>query len=365
MKTKQLENPELYYKEVYFDLPNLILVNDGFRDQTLEEWAEAHSKNEKLPYSPYAPPPNEPGYLSIGGGFPVYIPKEIKKKAYVVNLLEQNLKVGLQFLRRINQKSTTKLCGEVIGDRTGRASFSSVKVNFDLKQIKKEFHNKTNVFVELSVEAVNLFLENYRSINNRPYISKITPQIIQTFLIFNRFTNGETKTQTYGSLSGPLVGLGSNISNEQDSLLRKKLEKGDIPLIVDSLELEIKNKLDLRDWRLAAVDSAVLFETWLKIFIREQFELKSLSKDEIDGKFHKNDKYKTPHSTFHLAKTVIKKCSGFDFFNTDKFKNWSKKTRGLRNNIIHGNQYKVNEKEARESFNSVIESIELIKKALV
>lgn len=361
MQKTQLENPELYYKEVYFDLPYLIMVDDGFRDQTLEDWAEAFSKNEKLPYSQYAPPPNEPGYLSIGGGFPVYIPKEINSNAYVVNLIEQNLKVGLQFLRRINQKSTTKLCGEVIGDRTGRASFSSVRVNFDLKLLKKEFHQKMGLFVELSVKAVNLFLENYRSINDRPYINKVTPQIIQTFLIFNRYTNGETKTQTYGSGSGSLVGLGSNISSEQDDLLREKLANGDIPLIVDSLELEIKDKLDLRDWRLAAVDSAVLFETWLRVFIREQFKLKGLSKDKIDGKFHRNDQNKTPHSTYHLAKVVIKQCCGFDFFNTDEFENWSENTRELRNNIIHGSKYKVLEKEARESFNSVIKAIKLIK----
>lgn len=358
--TNSDNDSKLFYKEVYFDLPFLILVKDGLQDISLEKWAEAYIKGEKLPFSPYAPASNEPGYLALGGGLPIYIPDSIEPEAYVVHLSDEKLTVGIQFLKRINQKNTTKSFGEVFGDRTGRSSYSSVRVNFDLSLIKEEFHWKMELFCNLAIKATNLFLENYRVINNRYYISKITKSIIQNFTITNSFSNGDKKNQNFTYGSGSLYGFGNLLNNEQDLKLRTFLKKGNIPSILEILKLEVKNKLDLTEWRLASIESALLFETWIKIFLREQFSKLELVECEINEKFHRKDKNKTPHSTYYLAKELIKKTINFDFFDTIEFNEWSINTRDLRNDIIHGIRFEVTEKEAKLSFESVKKAIDLI-----
>lgn len=352
---------KMVYKSVYFDLPYLIYVKDGFKDKSLEEWTEAYSNDEDdLPYSPYAPRESESNYLSIGGGFPVYLPPDELSEPYVIKLNESIL-VGVQFLKRINQNSTTKLCGEVIGDRTGRAAFSSVRVNFDLKIFKPEIYWDMQHFVSLSIDAVNKFIEHYRIIADRFYIKPITPQIIQTFKIISNFSDDTSKTQTFGIGSGPLHGLGGSISDDKDQYLRKVMYKNEQPSIIDSLKIEIKNKLDLREWRLAVIDSAILFETWLSKLLYDHYRDNGLSESDIFDKFHKDDKYNTPLSAYALAKYKIKDDIGFDFGDCQEFDNWCTDTKDLRNKVVHGDKYRVSKEEAEKAFKSSLDAMRVIK----
>ncbi|MEJ7578436.1 MAG: hypothetical protein WKF74_15675 [Pyrinomonadaceae bacterium] len=354
------ENKEQYYKSVYFDLPFLLFVRDGFRDKDLEEWAKAYSEGSKdLPYSPYAPKTNEPGFFAIGGGFPVYIPPDNLAEAYVVNL-GNGILVGVQFLRRINQSSTVKLCGEIIGDRTGRATFSSVSVNFDLQIFNPDIFHRMDIFVDLSIRAINKFIEHYRVLADRFYIRAITPQVIQSFYIVTSFKDGTSITQTYGTGSGPLHGLGGAIPDEQDDVLREALKKEEEPSIIATIELEVRDKIDLREWRLAVIEAAVLFETWLSIHVRSLFKSKGLSDNDIEAKFHKNDKYRTPLSAYAIAKDLIGEASGYDFGNTAEFSNWCDKTKDVRNDIVHGKKFIVTRQEAIDSYDAVKKAIDVI-----
>lgn len=351
---------ELYYKSVYFDLPYLIFVKDGFKDKSLEDWAKAYQEGKKeLPYSQYAPRQNEPGFISIGGGSPVYLPPNDLAPAYVVNL-GNNILVGIQFLRRINQNNTVKLCGEVIGDRVGRASFSSVRVNFDLRIFNPEMYWDMQYFVNLSIEAVNKFIEHYRVIADRFYVGPITPETIQSFLIINSFKDGTSSNQTYGVSSGLLRGLGGSIGDEEDKQLRDVLLEDKKPPIIDTLKLEVLDKLDLREWRLAVIEAAVLFETWLNFFLREKYKIHGLTDKQIEKNFYRKDKNKTPLSVYAIAKDLIKDAAGFDFSNTKEFYEWCIKTKDLRNDIVHGKKYNITIKEAHECFNTVLSAIRII-----
>lgn len=184
----------MYYKSVYFDLPYLIFVKDGFKDKLLEDWAKAYQSGSELPYSPYAPSQNKQGGLTIGGGFPVYIPENVEE-AYVIKIGEKY--IGIQFLRRITQNNSANICGEIEGDRTGRASFSSVRVNFDLRQFDSKKYFNTKYFVSLAIDSVNKFIEHYRVSTGKYYIRAVTPAIIQSFTIFNEFNNQPTFVQQY------------------------------------------------------------------------------------------------------------------------------------------------------------------------
>src|SRR5690606_2130404 len=148
----------------------------------------------------------------------------------------------------------------------------------------------------LAIKATNLFLDNYRVVNDKFYISRITQSIIQNFIIQSTYTDGQKETQYYNFSSGVLHGFGGTLTSEQDITLRQSLKKGATPPILEILDLEIRNKLDLMEWRIASIESAILFETWLKMFLRKQYSSLGLDETSISQKFHKMDKVKTPYS---------------------------------------------------------------------
>lgn len=373
------ENSKIYYKSVYFDLPFLIFVKDGFKDKTLEEWAEAYRKGKKLPYSPYAPNINKKNSFTIGGGFPVYLPPDDVTSAYVVKV--RDFYMGIQFLRRISQNNPANLCGEIVGDRTGRASFSSVRVNFDLKMFESKLYMNTQYFINLAIDGMNKFIEYYRVLTGKFYIRPITPAIIQGFTIFNSMTDGSTFTQQYvtdksiidvdetktGNLppstyhmDAMLHGMGGAIDDQIDTILRSTLNQEIEPPIIETLHLEVKDKLDLREWRLAVIESAVLFETYLNSEMRKAYKAQGLSESDIEDKFYKNDRYRTPLSSYAIASSIVQDATGLDFQSTSEFQAWSVHTKDLRNDVVHGKRYKVNQEEAVLSYSSVLKAIYLI-----
>ncbi|MED7819446.1 MULTISPECIES: hypothetical protein [unclassified Francisella] len=371
------QSKEMYYKSIYFDLPFLIFVKDGFKDKELEEWFNAYKNKKDLPYSRYAPNCKKNDRFIIGSRAPVYIPSKIEK-AYIVKIYD--VFVGIQFLRRITQNKSVDLCGEIEGDRTGRASFSSVRINFDLKQFDiKKFHN-TKYFINLAIEAVNKFIEHYRVITGKFYIRSITPAIIQEFFVFDSYKDNSTITKIYVTdksilndekndnlfsgliyhMDATMRGMGGSILDKEDLELRQVLDKDIEPSIIKTLQLEVEDKLDLREWRLAAIESAVLFETFLNIRLRDAYKKLGLSDAEIENKFHKNDRHRTPLSSYKIAELLVKDALGFDFSLTSEFREWCRNTKDLRNEVVHGKKYKVTKEEAVLSYDSVKKSISVI-----
>lgn len=371
----------MYYKSIYFDLPFLIFVKDGFKDKQLEDWARAYQNGDELPYSPYAPQHNRGGGLTIGGGFPVYLPEKTEH-AYVVKIGDKF--VGVQFLRRISQNNPANLCGEIEGDRTGRASFSSVRVNFDLRIFESMQFLNTKYFVNLAIDSVNKFIEHYRVATGKYYIRPVTPATIQSFTIFNEYKEWPTFVQNYvtdkavleveedsSSLPPPsyfmdatMHGMGGSIPDDIDICLRETLDKDVEPSIIETLHLEVKDKLNLREWRLAAIEAAVLFETFLNIKLRESYKASGINDSDIEDKFHKKDRFRTPLSSYAIAKDLIQDATGFDFSTTTEFQEWSRNTKDLRNEVVHGKKYKVTKDEAQLSYKCVENSIRLISQHL-
>ncbi|MEH6642516.1 hypothetical protein [Vreelandella glaciei] len=367
----------MYYKSICFDLPFLIFVKDGFKDKQLEGWAKAYQAGETLPYSPYAPNQNRVGDLTIGGGFPVYLPDKLEN-AYVVKVGEKF--VGIQFLRRIAQNNPANLCGEIEGDRTGRASFSSVRVNFDLRIFDSKHYLNARYFVNLAIDAINKFIEHYRVATRKHYIRPVTPAIIQSFTIINSYHEKPNFVQHYVTdktvlkvegdgfpllefnyfMDAMMHGMGGAISDDIDVNLRGVLDKDIEPSIIETLHLEVKDKLELREWRLAAIEAAVLFETFLNIKLRDSYKAQGLSDSDIEDKFRKNDRFKTPLSSYAIAKELIQDATGFDFYSTEEFKGWSNNTKDLRNDVVHGKRYKVTKLEAEMSYKCVEDSINLL-----
>lgn len=137
MSTEPDGIPEV--KLVDFDLPFVLFLRESLGDAALKEWAKAYAEGQKpLPYSRYAPCAEKPGFIVIGGSLPVFIPPKELAPHYLIRLPQ--LTVGLRTLRRVNAHRPTIIKGEVPGDRSGRSSFSSVRVLFDLADIAPDRH---------------------------------------------------------------------------------------------------------------------------------------------------------------------------------------------------------------------------------
>lgn len=112
--------------------------------------------------------------------------------------------------------------------------------------------------------------------------------------------------------------------------------------------------MDLKEWRLAAIEAAVLFETFLNTKLREEYRSKGMSDPDIEDKFHKNDRFKTPLSSYAIAKNLVKDVTGFDFSTASEFQDWSVNTKDLRNDVVHGKKFKVTKEEAELSYSCVV-----------
>ncbi len=346
-------------KYVIFDLPFVIFVRDGLKDPQLQEWAEAYTAGKRpLPYSRYAPSGEEQQTMIIGGGLPVYLPPKELGETYVVSL--ENIQVGVKFLRRINPHRPTKLAGELPGDRTGRASFSSVRVVFNLAMIKPEYHWDMELFVMIAIDAVNHFIEHYRVLADRPWISPITASVIQEFHILTDYGNGGENPQEYGAGSGPLNGFGGAIADDIDKSIRKAILFKDPPPIAKTLDCEIRSHLDLHEWRLALIESAVLFESWLTGLLRDIAQQKGMTTAEIDARFYQHNGQ--PKSITSVAKKLVKDIKGFDFANTPEYRNWETSVRDLRNDVVHGRVFDISQSEAQAAYEAVNKAIDLLSK---
>ncbi|MFC2003113.1 hypothetical protein ACFLV4_04125 [Chloroflexota bacterium] len=347
------------YKYVIFDLPFVIFVRDGLKDQQLQDWAEAYSAGKRpLPYSRYAPSGEEPQTMIIGGGLPVYIPQEPLGETYVVTL--KDIQVGLKFLRRINPHRPTKLAGELPGDRTGRASFSSVRVTFNLSMIQPEYFWDMELFVSIAIDAVNHFIEHYRVLADRPYITPITASVIQEFHLSTDYGDGAENHQEYGAGSGPLHGFGGAIPEDIDNKIRQAIFSKEPPLIDDILDCEIRNYMDLQEWRLALIESAVLFESWLTRLLRTIAQQKGMSSHDIDALF--TQKNGQPKSITSIASSIVKEIKGVNFAGTSEYDKWKTCVRDPRNDVVHGKVFEISRDEAQAAYEAVKKAISYLSK---
>lgn len=350
----QAMSKKVKFKSVVFDLPYLIFVKDSMKDPELQAWFDAVQRgDENPPYSPYAPALNKPGHMIVGGGVPIYLPPEDLAKCYVIAV--PPIWAGLRFLRRVNPNRSITLMGEVPGDRTGKASFSTVKVIFNGEDIDATHIHDMKMFAETAVVVVNRFLEHYRIVADRPYIQPITPQVIQDFKIETTFDDDSCQVNNYGTGSGPMHGLGGAISDDQDSKLRDVLSKDSPPLIYASLDADVRDHLDLQKWRLAVIESAVLFEAWVTDYVRQKYKLSGISDNDIDSKFLNKSGF--PISVTAIVKNLIKEATGFDFAASNECLAWEKNVRDLRNGLVHGKIFDVSKDEATEAYKVVRECI--------
>lgn len=358
--------PKAELKNVYFDLPFILWLRDSMGDPALREWAAAWAAGERenLPFSPYAPALTTGNQFVLGGPLPVYVPPAELADHYLIDLPGNGVECGLRFLRRANNQSRQgfHLMGAVPGDRVGRISFSSVKAMFDLEQFDEVHHADAAHFVELAVDAVNHFIAHYRVIADRPWVNAVTPQMLGDFQFETVYDDNTRDSYTYGASNGPLEGFGGAIAQESDQALRVAVGAQAPPPIHATLDANIRNNLDLRDWRMAAIEAAVLFEAWLVSAVKARLAVNGLQAADIDARFSRPNG--VPHSVTHIAKTLVHEACQLDFQTTVEYADWATHARDVRNELVHGLRIDVTRNEAIRAYQSARAAMALIQGSL-
>jgi len=158
--------------------------------------------------------------------------------------------------------------------------------------------------------------------------------------------------------NGPAFMFGPGLDGAVDARLRAAVAKTEPPEIGPTLDADILDHLDLHEWRLAVIQTAVFFEAWLSRFARARFAQAGPSPSAIEAKFLRSDGQ--PKSATAIAKNLVKEATGVDFSATTEYDNWAKEVRDLRNDLVHGKRFDVTHSEAIRAHEAVHVAIALL-----
>ena len=182
-------------------------------------------------------------------------------------------------------------------------------------------------------------------------------QVVQSFIVTTEFEDGEQKQQNYGVGSGPLHGMGGSISEAEDEALRRAVAIAEPPSLDQTLDANIRDCIDLEDWRLAVIESAVAFEAWVSRFLRRRLEHDAVA--DVEQRFLNSRGY--PRSITNIAQRMVEEVTGFAFGASAEFTAWALQVRDLRNELVHGKRFHVTQAEALLAYDTVKLAIAAIK----
>jgi len=268
--------------------------------------------------------------------------------------------------------------GLVEGERLGNVSYTKVLVGFDqvfINLLNDEYptsfeevseggrtrmtnslDSREGSIIEKAIDSLNLFLDRYRTTFSYYWIRQLKPSEIAYFTITSVAEDGSEYGQGMMYAKDGLTPASTTLDSQKHMILQSRLSDHFPAPTTISLEMDARDKIDLREYKVAAILSATMFESFLKTSLQEIMEAEGKSQTEIEDAFRKsNNEYK---SITRVAKDAHKTIH-FDFENSDEYENWEDKTRDLRNDVVHEG-YSPSEAEARESLNAASDAVDLL-----
>jgi len=333
---------------IFVDLPFVVSVADSLDDSTLRgymEALEAGQRPDPVPYSPRL----RPGFgFVIGAGSPVHLPNP-DELADPFEVPVENGAARLRFLRRLrNVDRAIVTAGEFRPDR-GTASFSSVRVDFDIGLSRTIERDDLQRAAELAVDAINRFLEVYRYKRGAYWAQPLDMADGTEFLILTMMEDGETlQPRVHASPGlGPLIGLGSKpLIDHTDADFRSSLVTAEMPFGYE-LKLSAQEHIHRGRHRNAVVDAATAFEVFLSELLRVCLSDAGRTPGEVDAVFR--DAEDRPKTITTLAKDTLRTELGVDFASTAEYAAWRAKVAGPRNDLVHGGQAQATREQARDA----------------
>lgn len=357
------DNMQVYQNERYvsFDLPFIINVSDSMDDAVLRDWlTKKSSGEEELPFSPYAPRPDDRRFR-MGVGPDVFLPS-IDDIVAPYQVDYHGCLVQVFLLRRINpcQHGIAHLGLEVPGDTHGRRAFSTITVNFCLDDFKEEVINESEKWVDMTLEVVNFFINCYRYIYQKPSVHCIMKSEIQRFHFNDILSDGKETENEWGTSDGPGLAFVKTDKTEEDNDLRDMLQTSKGPNYYQIFRLDVMRLLSAGETHLAVILSEVMFENWIYSYLDKKYKEIGLSQTEFEEKLL--DKHGNHKSITRIVEENIQDVSGYKFKETHLCKDWKIKTRNKRNDVVHKGLYRIPNEEAKEAFLAAIHAIQEISK---
>ncbi|MCC3159535.1 hypothetical protein LJ737_19995 [Hymenobacter sp. 15J16-1T3B] len=395
--------------QVFFDLPFLVAVNDTFSCGIISEYIKAKDAGEEFKHQYHYLPLVTPESLEKSGfkgtkllalqvsdlgkhvKHGVYVPHDIKKP-YRIATNDSGSFVYMGFVPRINQAQDPVMIGFPRGDIAGRVMYSSVFVelfpayfneyvklaiendsskhymhirdNFNEKGggVSREF-NSGDVYIKTAIYAVNRFIEQYKILNDSYFITNVTENMCSPYRIAWR----DAQNIVLSELTVPKLTISdydeNKLPDEEDRILRSELSKISSPDILDTLDINIRQRLELQEWKIAIIESAVLFESWVQPRIRYMaLGVKKMSRKSFDRlmKFKDADNNSHPKPMSMILDSVVLELTGVEFVNTDVYKELKQNALTPRNLIVHGSKFTANSIEATNAYLSVRKAIDYL-----
>jgi hypothetical protein len=232
-------------------------------------------------------------------------------------------------------------------DRHGLLSSQKVQVHFDSDYISRlpddvegdnpevilgsEIPSPDQQIIEDSVSVYNRFIELYKVQTESFWMRSLNAHEIHGFTIKCIEDNEVVNDRSHG-LSGGAVQMGT-IPQEDDLKLRQSLAENLEVTLSRKLELDIYDKIDLGEYRLAIISTNQLFVFWTR---REYTKiLKKMGKSEQEAK---NRMWNDGRGEFHHIKTIYEMIDsdiGSNLLHNEEFAYWNYHCREKRNRIVH------------------------------
>lgn len=207
--------------------------------------------------------------------FPLYVPdtiadgkfEQIRPEFYIAG----DPPAGIHLIRRMRNgvaiNSPMELEG---GDPFGRFSLSDVQVRFNLEASPKLADLDHAEVVERAISALNRLIEHYRDLADQSLIRRVSAADLGHFTIRYLQAGKPIHDLAYATGHGPLRGREPNEVELLDAHLRNRLQATVPPDLFRELELRMHQLFNERDYRGAVIEAGILFECWLKAFVRRQ-----------------------------------------------------------------------------------------------
>lgn len=259
---------------------------------------------------------------------------------------------GVRTILRLNPAAPIQSPLEVEGgDPFGRFMYSEIQVRFNAAvspEVMKESHD---LIVTKAVQVANKLIAQIRDLKSLPSLRILEPGDIVHFRIISCFKDGTQHTMQYATTHGPLHGRTDEEKKNIEDRLRQRLAEDIGVEFFREMELTMLGFLAERQYRLCLVEAAVLFEAWLKAFIKQQLLARGTSSENAKKIFLRNNG--RPHDMTHIVEVTVKETLAFNFAATVECNDWRQKVRDIRNALVHGERTFVSEEEARDALKAI------------
>lgn len=281
----------------------------------------------------------------------------------------------LRFKRVSVENRAGMVYGMIPGDRLGNFSRTEVRVGFD-KQIidiipetvKQEgsgyafasgLRGRDGFLIGKAVQYLNRFLSVYRNLTGHYWIRQLNPQEIASYELVgvteSRDTNRRSRMVSGGALQFPTA----TFERSDIELINGHLRSESPLSIIDTIDLDTKDKIDLREYNLAVLNAERLFEVWLKKAFELVLSERGQSDEEIESLL-KRDNGNYERLT-QIVSNYVQQHLNFDFQDTSEYDNWMNETHRVRNAVAHEG-YAANQREAVRAYESSLAAMALLSK---